>query len=104
MFNNATRVPLQLHRRLLHDDYRGVDEALDERSEIFPDGLVVRGRLLLSLERPASAADAHRPLAQEVVWQPLLSFADGDLNPNNRLEVRGGVVLMTSHCPFLYYK
>lgn len=88
MFNETTNVPLQLHRRLLHDDYRGVGEALDESSELFPDGLVVRGRLLLSLEPPATAADTHRPLAQEVVSQPLLSFTNGDLNPNARLEVR----------------
>ncbi|MEQ2226169.1 hypothetical protein ILYODFUR_024771, partial [Ilyodon furcidens] len=80
---------IMLHRRLLYDDYRGVGEALDEKSEIFPDGLVVRGRLLLSLERPASAADAHRPLAQEVVSQPLLSFTDGDLSQNARLEFSG---------------
>ncbi|MEQ2159382.1 hypothetical protein GOODEAATRI_022294, partial [Goodea atripinnis] len=86
MSNGTTNITPQLHRRLLYDDYRGVGEALDEKSEIFPDGLVVRGRLLLSLERPASAADAHRPLAQEVVSQPLLSFTDGDLNQNARLE------------------
>lgn len=48
---------------------------------------MVRGRLLLSLERPASAADTHRPLAQEVVLQPLLTFTDGDLHPNTELEV-----------------
>lgn len=78
----------QLHRRLLYDDSRGVAEPLNETSDIFPDGLVVRGRLLLSLERPASAADIHRLLAQEMVLQPLLTFTDGDLYPNTKLEVR----------------
>lgn len=66
---------------------RGVAEPLNESSDIFPEGLVVRGRLLLSLDRPASAADAHRPLAQGVVLQPLLTFTDGDLHPNTQLEV-----------------
>lgn len=78
---------LQLHRRLLYDDNRGVGEPLNESSSIFPEGLVVRGRLLLSLDRPASAADTHRPLAEEVVLQPLLTFTDGDLDPNTELEV-----------------
>ncbi|KAM6940660.1 lysosomal alpha-mannosidase [Xenentodon cancila] len=77
---------IMLHRRLFYDDNRGVAEPLNESSNIYPEGLVVRGRLLLSLDRPASAADIHRPLAQEVVLQPLLSFTDGDLNPNTRLE------------------
>lgn len=83
----------QLHRRLLYDDVRGVAEPLNETSDIFPEGLVVRGRLLLSLDRPASAADAHRPLAQEVVLQPLLTFTDGDLHPNTQLEVSVGAGL-----------
>uniref|UniRef100_A0A3Q1FR55 Alpha-mannosidase n=1 Tax=Acanthochromis polyacanthus TaxID=80966 RepID=A0A3Q1FR55_9TELE len=80
---------IMLHRRLLYDDVRGVAEPLNETSDIFPEGLVVRGRLLLSLDRPPHAADAHRPLAQEVVLQPLLTFTDGDLNPNTRLEFSG---------------
>ncbi|XP_008287607.1 lysosomal alpha-mannosidase [Stegastes partitus] len=80
---------IMLHRRLLYDDVRGVAEPLNETSHIFPEGLVVRGRLLLSLDRPPSAADAHRPLAEEVVLQPLLTFTDGDLHPNTRLEFSG---------------
>lgn len=78
----------QLHRRLLYDDVRGVGEPLNETSDIYPEGLVVRGRLLLSLSPPATAADTHRPLAQEVVLQPLISFTDGELHPSTRLEVR----------------
>uniref|UniRef100_A0A3Q3WC73 Alpha-mannosidase n=1 Tax=Mola mola TaxID=94237 RepID=A0A3Q3WC73_MOLML len=80
---------IMLHRRLLYDDMRGVAEPLNETSDIFPEGLVVRGRLLLSLDPPASAADAHRPLAQGVVLQPLLTFTDGDLHRNTQLEFSG---------------
>uniref|UniRef100_A0A7N8YBV0 Lysosomal alpha-mannosidase n=1 Tax=Mastacembelus armatus TaxID=205130 RepID=A0A7N8YBV0_9TELE len=65
---------IMLHRRLLYDDFRGVGEPLNEISSIFPEGLVVRGRLLLSLDRPPTAADTHRPLAQQVVLQPLFKW------------------------------
>uniref|UniRef100_A0A669E1K1 Alpha-mannosidase n=1 Tax=Oreochromis niloticus TaxID=8128 RepID=A0A669E1K1_ORENI len=80
---------IMLHRRLLHDDFRGVGEPLNEISGIFPDGLVVRGRLLLTLDPPQTAADTHRPLAEGMVLQPLLTFTDGDLKPNTQLEFSG---------------
>ncbi|XP_019717347.1 lysosomal alpha-mannosidase [Hippocampus comes] len=80
---------IMLHRRLLYDDVRGVAEPLNETSDVFPEGLVVRGRLLLSLDHPASAADTHRPLAEEAVLQPLLTFTEGHLHPNTRLEFSG---------------
>uniref|UniRef100_A0A672MJA8 Alpha-mannosidase n=1 Tax=Sinocyclocheilus grahami TaxID=75366 RepID=A0A672MJA8_SINGR len=67
---------IMLHRRLLYDDFRGVGEPLSEPGE-FSDGLVARGRLLLTLSPPDTAADVHRPLAQGMVLQPLLSFQDG---------------------------
>uniref|UniRef100_A0A673LWT4 Alpha-mannosidase n=1 Tax=Sinocyclocheilus rhinocerous TaxID=307959 RepID=A0A673LWT4_9TELE len=67
---------IMLHRRLLYDDFRGVGEPLSEPGEFF-DGLVARGRLLLTLTPPNMAADVHRPLAQGMVLQPLLSFQDG---------------------------
>uniref|UniRef100_A0A8K9UIX1 Alpha-mannosidase n=1 Tax=Oncorhynchus mykiss TaxID=8022 RepID=A0A8K9UIX1_ONCMY len=80
---------IMLHRRLLYDDVRGVGEPLNETSDIYPEGLVVRGRHLLSLSPPATAADTHRPLAQEVVLQPLITFTDGELHPSTRLEFSG---------------
>ncbi|XP_068177714.1 lysosomal alpha-mannosidase isoform X2 [Antennarius striatus] len=80
---------IMLHRRLLYDDVRGVGEPLNETSGIFPEGLVVRGRFLLSLDHPSSAADTHRPLAQEVVLQPLLTFTDGYLPPKTQLQFSG---------------
>ncbi|XP_030638691.1 lysosomal alpha-mannosidase [Chanos chanos] len=79
---------IMLHRRLLYDDNRGVGEPLSEPGEN-ENGLVARGRLLLSLSKPATAADTHRPLAQSMVLQPLLSFQQGTLHPNTKLEFSG---------------
>ena len=62
---------------MLYDDVRGVAEPLNETSGLFPEGLIVRGRLLLDLDLPKTAADKHRPLGQEMVLQPLLSFTEG---------------------------
>ncbi|NXT30603.1 MA2B1 mannosidase, partial [Syrrhaptes paradoxus] len=68
--------PLQVHRRLLYDDNRGVGEPLEEPG---PDnrGLVVRGRHLVLLDPAESAAERHRPLAQELVTAPYAVLAPG---------------------------
>ncbi|XP_036385660.1 lysosomal alpha-mannosidase [Megalops cyprinoides] len=79
---------IMLHRRLLMDDFRGVGEPLSEPGE-YAKGLVVRGRLLLALTPPAAAADTHRPLAEELVLQPLLSLQAKDMRPNAILEFSG---------------
>uniref|UniRef100_A0A8C2JEK2 Alpha-mannosidase n=1 Tax=Cyprinus carpio TaxID=7962 RepID=A0A8C2JEK2_CYPCA len=73
LYNGSLEI--MLHRRLLYDDYRGVGEPLSEPGD-FSDGLVARGRLLLTFTPPDTAADVHRPLAQGMVLQPLLSFQD----------------------------
>ncbi|NXH38318.1 MA2B1 mannosidase, partial [Dicaeum eximium] len=67
---------LMVHRRLLHDDGRGLGEALDEPGDD-GRGLVVRGRHLVLLGPAATAAQRHRPLAQEVVTPPSLVLAPG---------------------------
>ncbi|XP_072528049.1 lysosomal alpha-mannosidase isoform X1 [Salminus brasiliensis] len=88
---------IMLHRRLLRDDYRGVGEPLSEPGQ-FGDGLIVRGRLLLTLTPPDTAANAHRPLAQGMVLQPLLSFQEGALKPSTRLEFSA----LQLRCPLLF--
>ncbi|NWT63105.1 MA2B1 mannosidase, partial [Erythrocercus mccallii] len=67
---------LMVHRRLLRDDSRGLDEPLDEPGED-GQGLVVRGRHLVLLEPAAAAAELHRPRAQEMATSPYVVLAPG---------------------------
>ncbi|NXL71769.1 MA2B1 mannosidase, partial [Leptocoma aspasia] len=68
--------PLQVHRRLLRDDNRGLGEPLDEPGDD-GRGLVVRGWHRVLLDTAATAADQHRPLAQEMVTSPSVVLAAG---------------------------
>ncbi|NXC02394.1 MA2B1 mannosidase, partial [Orthonyx spaldingii] len=76
--------PLQLHRRLLHDDNRGMAEALDEPGAD-GRGLVVRGRHLVLLDTAEAAADGHRPRAQEMATPPAVVLAPGPGPPLRQL-------------------
>ncbi|XP_067170658.1 lysosomal alpha-mannosidase [Apteryx mantelli] len=67
---------LMVHRRLLYDDARGVGEPLQE-SGADNKGLVVRGRHLVLLDTVESAADQHRPLAQQEFMAPYVVLAPG---------------------------
>ncbi|OTF77929.1 lysosomal alpha-mannosidase precursor-like protein [Euroglyphus maynei] len=66
-------IDLMVHRRLLHDDYFGVGEPLNEPG-VDGHGLVIRGRHLLLLDQVEQAAVKHRPLAQEMFMEPIISF------------------------------
>ena len=57
-----------IHRRLLHDDRLGANEALNETA--YGVGLVVRGRHVLILEPPSSSALHHRVAAQRLFMHP----------------------------------
>lgn len=59
----------QVHRRLLHDDNRGVQEPLLEPGE-YHNGLVVRGRHLIFLDTVESSAEQHRLWAQQEYMAP----------------------------------
>ncbi|XP_043940666.1 lysosomal alpha-mannosidase [Protopterus annectens] len=60
---------LMVHRRLLHDDARGVGEPLFEPGDN-NKGLIVRGKHILYLDTPESSADFHRPQAQQEFIAP----------------------------------
>ncbi|NXF28103.1 MA2B1 mannosidase, partial [Rhodinocichla rosea] len=67
---------LMVHRRLLHDDNRGLAEALDEPGAD-GRGLVVRGRHLVLLDTVEASPEQHRPRAQEMVTPPTVVLAPG---------------------------
>ncbi|XP_053145025.1 lysosomal alpha-mannosidase isoform X2 [Hemicordylus capensis] len=67
---------LMVHRRLLHDDNRGVGEPLLEPG-VYHDGLVVRGRHLILLDTAEASAEQHRLHAQQEFMAPQLVLTLG---------------------------
>jgi len=79
-----------VHRRLTHDDYRGVGEPLNETETVgsyaspwggakFGNGLIIRGVHQVHLAPPASAASYWRPLADRNFFGPQSVFAPGQV-------------------------
>ncbi|CAN1342025.1 unnamed protein product [Linum perenne] len=63
------QIELMFHRRILEDDSRGVDEALDEQ---------VRGNYYVSINKLGSGATWRRTTGQEIYTPLLLAFAHED--------------------------
>ncbi|XP_027202659.2 lysosomal alpha-mannosidase-like [Dermatophagoides pteronyssinus] len=72
-------IDIMIHRRLLHDDYFGVGEALNEPG-VDGHGLVIRGKHLLLLNSIKQSASEHRPLAQQMFMEPIISFTSIESN------------------------
>ena len=66
---------LMVHRRLQHDDRRGVGEALNETG-LTGEGLIISGKHYLTLSPTPDAALLHRRLGLDLVLQPIIAFAD----------------------------
>jgi len=77
-----------IHRRLLHDDVKGVTEHLNETEDafyhngdlcLFPKrigtGLVVAGTHYLLLDSPSKAAATWRPLHNQIWRAPVVGFS-----------------------------
>ncbi|XP_021563703.1 LOW QUALITY PROTEIN: lysosomal alpha-mannosidase [Carlito syrichta] len=70
---------LMVHRRLLKDDQRGVEEPLMEEGS----GARVRGRHLVLLDTVQAAAAGHRLLAEKELLAPQVVLAGGSGSPYN---------------------
>ena len=68
---------LQVHRRLLYDDSRGVREPLNEPG-IDGKGLIIRGKHLLILDTVENSAYTQRMMAEELMMIPELSFTQNE--------------------------
>lgn len=62
-----------VHRRILHDDSMGVEEALNETA--YNKGLVVSGKHVLVFDQPSNSARLHRTAAQQLFMHPLATYS-----------------------------
>ncbi|KAF8035455.1 hypothetical protein BT93_C1470 [Corymbia citriodora subsp. variegata] len=72
------QIELMLHRRILADDSRGVDEPLDEIvciNNSTCEGLTVRGHYYIGINKPGTGARWRRTTGQEVYSPLVLAFA-----------------------------
>ncbi|XAR50386.1 Alpha-mannosidase [Bertholletia excelsa] len=74
------QLELMLHRRLLHDDSRGVAEALNETVCILNEctGLTVLGKYYLRIDPLGEGAKWRRTFGQEIYSPFLLAFSEQD--------------------------
>lgn len=67
-------IELMLHRRLLFDDYKGMEEALNELGED-GRGLVVRGKHKLLLNTFQESLRQIRTVSKTLMWRPVATFS-----------------------------
>ncbi|KAK2983332.1 hypothetical protein RJ640_016070, partial [Escallonia rubra] len=74
------QLELMLHRRLLHDDGRGVGEALNETVCVLDKctGLSIQGKYYLRIDPLGEGAKWRRSLGQEIYSPLLLAFTEQD--------------------------
>ncbi|KAJ6837233.1 putative alpha-mannosidase isoform X1 [Iris pallida] len=74
------QVELMLHRRLLHDDGRGVAEALNETVCVNDEcaGLTIQGKFYVRLDPKGEGAKWRRSFGQEIYSPLLIAFSEQD--------------------------
>ncbi|KAK6153870.1 hypothetical protein DH2020_013509 [Rehmannia glutinosa] len=73
-------VEIMLHRRLIHDDGRGVDEALNETVCVLDtcSGLTIQGKYYLRFDPLGEGSKWRRSFGQEIYSPFLLAFTEQD--------------------------
>ncbi|KAK8534169.1 hypothetical protein V6N12_047562 [Hibiscus sabdariffa] len=74
------QIELMLHRRLIHDDVRGVGEVLNETVCVTEecDGLTIIGKFYLRIDHIGEGAKWRRTVGQEIYSPLLLAFSEQD--------------------------
>ncbi|KAJ6686995.1 ALPHA-MANNOSIDASE [Salix purpurea] len=74
------QIELMLHRRLLHDDSRGVGEVLNETVCVLDrcEGLTIQGKFFLRIDQLGEGAKWRRTFGQEIYSPVLLAFTEQD--------------------------
>lgn len=74
------QIELMLHRRLLHDDSRGVGEVLNETVCALDecDGLTIKGKYFIRIDPIGEGAKWRRTAGQEIYSPLILAFAEQD--------------------------
>ncbi|KAJ7971782.1 Alpha-mannosidase [Quillaja saponaria] len=76
------QIELMLHRRLIHDDSRGVGEVLNETVCVIDkcEGLTIQGKFYLRIDHVGEGARWRRAVGQEIYSPLLLAFTEQDGN------------------------
>ncbi|XVF16104.1 hypothetical protein REPUB_Repub10bG0002500 [Reevesia pubescens] len=76
------QIELMLHRRLIHDDVRGVGEVLNETVCVLEgcEGLTIQGKFYFRIDHIGEGAKWRRRAGQEIYSPLLLAFSEQDSN------------------------
>ncbi|KAL5860797.1 hypothetical protein ACOSQ4_002093 [Xanthoceras sorbifolium] len=89
------QIELMLHRRLLHDDVRGVGEVLNETVCVDNgcEGLTIQGKFYLGIDHLGEGAKWRRTVGQEIYSPLLIAFSeqDGDNWMNSHVTTFSGI-------------